>query len=54
MDAFAGAFLIFGVILLGSILAVVLVAYWWSIRARKRARLELKRHVQKTEVSGLS
>jgi hypothetical protein len=50
MDAFAGAFLVFATILLGSILAAVLVAIWWNIRARRRDRLELKRHVQKIEV----
>ena len=52
MDAFAGALLLFAVIFIGSILAVVLVAFWWGVRARKRDRLEMKRHVQKMEIPG--
>ncbi len=50
MDAFIGAFALFAMIFLGGILAGA-VALWWSIRARKAARLEMKRHVQRIDVS---
>jgi hypothetical protein len=49
MDMFSGPFLVFGLILLVSILATVLVVFWWAGRARYRARLEMKRHVQGME-----
>jgi hypothetical protein len=49
MDAFSGAFLLVGFILLVSILAVVLVVSCWTVRARSRARLEMKRHVHGME-----
>jgi hypothetical protein len=49
MDVFSGAFLVFCLILLVVILATVLVVSWWTVRARNRARLEMKRHVQGIE-----
>jgi len=42
---FAGGLLIFVLIVLGCVLAAVLVVFWWTIRARNMARLEMKRHV---------
>ena len=45
MDAFSGAFLVFGLILLVSILVGVVVVSCRTVRARSRARLEMKRHV---------
>ena len=50
MDAFMGAFAIFAVIFLAAVLAGVLTV-WWSIRARKAARLEMKHHVQRIDAS---
>jgi hypothetical protein len=38
--------------LLMGIPAAALVLWWWSIRARKSARLEMKRHVRQLEISG--
>jgi hypothetical protein len=52
MDAFPEAILVIAAIFLGSIPAVALLIRSRSIRSRKRARLELKRHVQKIEVPG--
>jgi len=49
MDVFSGAFLIFALIALVSILGIVLPLSWWTARARMRARLEMKRHVQGIE-----
>jgi hypothetical protein len=49
MDMSSGAFLVFALIALVSILAIVLPVSWWTARARKRARLEMKRHVQGIE-----
>jgi hypothetical protein len=49
MDAFSGAFLVIGLILFVSILAVVLVVSCWTMRAPSRARLEMKRHVHGME-----
>ena len=34
-----------------SIPAGVLLLWWWSIRARKSARLEMKRHLRQMEIS---
>jgi hypothetical protein len=48
MDIVAGGLSFFAVVLPGSILTLVL-ARLWSIRAQKRARLEMKRHLQKME-----
>ena len=48
MDVFTEIRVLFGVIVLGSILALVVVLR--SIRARKQSRLEMKRHVQSIEV----
>ena len=39
-------------VFLVSIPAVALLIYSHTIRCRKRARMELKRHVQKTEATG--
>jgi hypothetical protein len=47
MDVFAGAFLFFALVVLGCVLAAALLAFWWTIRARNMARLEMKRHVQR-------
>jgi hypothetical protein len=47
MDVFAGLFVLFALAVLGCILAVVLVFFWWTVRARKKACLEMKRHVQR-------
>ena len=49
MDVVAGGFSVFAVVFPGSILTLVL-ARLWSIRAQKKARLEMKRHLQKMEV----
>jgi hypothetical protein len=49
LDVFAGAFLVFGLILLVSTLAVMLVVSRWAVRAQNRSRLEMKRHVQRIE-----
>ena len=51
MDALAGVLVFLAAIFLGSILALLLVLLW-SIRTRKRARLEMKRHLQKLELPG--
>jgi len=51
MDVFPATFLLVA-IFLGSIPAVALLIYSHSIRSRKRARMELKRHVQKREATG--
>jgi hypothetical protein len=51
MDAFTGAFVFFAVLFLMGIPAAALVLWWWSIRARKSARLEMKRHVRQMEIS---
>ena len=48
MDVFTEIRVLFGVIVLGSILALAPVLR--SIRARKKSRLEMKRHVQSIEV----
>ena len=48
VDVFTEIRVLFGVIVLGSILALVVVLR--SIRARKQSRLEMKRHVQSIEV----
>lgn len=52
MDVFSGGFLAFGLIFLASILAGVLVVSWWIVRARDRARMEMKPHVRGMEVPG--
>ena len=48
MDFFSVALLIFAVIFLGGILVLMLVLLW-SLRARERVRLEMKRHLQKMD-----
>jgi len=45
MHAVPGAFVFFAVIFIASIPGV-LMPRWWRIRARKVARLEMKRNVQ--------
>jgi hypothetical protein len=52
MDTFPEALLLFAAIFLGSIPAVAFLIGSRSIRRRQRARLELKRHVQRIEVHG--
>lgn len=52
MDVFPATLLLVAAIFLGSIPAVALLVYSRSIRSRKRARMELKRHVQKREATG--
>jgi hypothetical protein len=52
MDAFTAAFVFFAVVFLMSMPAGVLFLWWWGIRARKSARLEMKRHVRQMEISG--
>jgi len=49
MTAATGGLLVSAVVLSGSILGFVLVRLL-SIRAEKKARLEIKRHLQKKEV----
>jgi hypothetical protein len=49
MAVIAGILPISAVVFPGSILTLVLVRLW-SIRAQKRARLEMKRHLRKMEV----
>ena len=49
MAVVAGILPVSAVVFPGSLLALVLVRLW-SIRAQKRARLEMKRHLQKMEV----
>jgi hypothetical protein len=49
MDVFSSAFLVFGLILLVSMLVVVLLVSRWTVHARNRSRLEMKRHVQRME-----
>ena len=51
MDAFTGAFALLAVLFVIGIPAGVLFLWWWSIRARKLARLEMKRHVRQMEIS---
>ena len=48
MDVVAGV-PVFAIVFPGSILTFVLVRLW-SIRTQKKARLEMKRHLQKMEV----
>jgi hypothetical protein len=48
----AAAFVFFAVVFLMSMPAGVLILWWWSIRARKSACLEMKRHVRQMEISG--
>jgi hypothetical protein len=50
MDAFGTAMLVVAVVVFGSILAVVLVVFSWTARARKKTRVELKRYVQRPDV----
>jgi hypothetical protein len=50
MDVVAGAVLIFAVVFPGSILTFVLVRLS-SIQTQKKARLEMKRHLQTMEVT---
>jgi hypothetical protein len=52
MDAFAGVFVFFAVVFLMGIPACALILWWWSIRAWKSERLEMKRHVRQMEISG--
>jgi len=48
MDPFAGAFVFFAALLLTGVVGGVFVLYWWfAVRDRKAARLEMKRHVQR-------
>ena len=47
MDAFAGAFVFFAALFLTGVAGGVFVLYWFAVRARKAARLEMKRHVQR-------
>ena len=47
--AVVGILPVAAVVFPGSILTLVLVRLW-SIRAQKKARLEMKRHLQKMEV----
>jgi hypothetical protein len=49
MAVVAGILPVSAVVFPGSLLALALVRLW-SIRAQKRARLEMKRHLQKMEV----
>ncbi len=51
MDALRNVLPVFAAIFLGSIPTVALLVYL-RIRSRKRARLELKRHVRKMEAPG--
>jgi hypothetical protein len=48
MAIFPGMFPVSAVVLPGTILTLVLVRLW-SIRAQKKARLEMKRHLQTME-----
>ena len=50
MDPFSTAMPVVAVLVFGSILAVVLVVFSRTMRARKKARLELKRYMQSTDV----
>jgi uncharacterized membrane protein YccC len=50
MDPYATAMLVLAAVLVGSILAAVLVVFSWSLRARKKARLEMKRYLQRADV----
>ncbi len=49
MDVVAGIVPVFAIVFFGSILTCVLVRLS-SIQTRKKARLEMKRHLQKMEV----
>jgi hypothetical protein len=48
MSAVAGGLPVSAVVVPGSILTLLLVRLW-AIRAQKKARLEMKRHLQKME-----
>jgi hypothetical protein len=50
MAVVAGILPVSAVVFPGSILTLVLVRLW-SVRSQKKARLEMKRHLQKMEVS---
>jgi hypothetical protein len=52
MDVLREALLVFAALFLGSIAAVTLLIRSRIIRSRKRACLELKRHVREMEVHG--